>query len=63
MRDFGGNSTRSFGQWSKIAKTEKTETESIRVSSELLHTLRDRSRGEGIVGGGGDHGMFVIVRR
>ena len=32
---------------------KKTETESIRVSRELLHTLRDRSRGEGMVWGGG----------
>ena len=50
--DFDDNWTQSFGQWSRIAKTEKTETESIRVSRELLHTLRDRSRGEGMVRGG-----------
>ena len=44
--------------------TEKTETESIRVSRELLHTLRDRSRGEGMVWERGDRGgLFVIVRR
>ena len=63
MWDFGENSTQSFGQWSKIAKTEKTETESIRVSRELLHTLRDRSRGEGMVWGRGDDrgGMIVTV--
>ena len=53
IRFFDDNWTQSFGQWSRIAKTEKTETESIRVSRELLHTLRDRSRGEGMVRGGG----------
>ena len=52
IRFFDDNSTQSFDQWSKIAEHENTETESIRVSRELLHTLRDRSRGEGMVRGG-----------